>query len=118
MRIIIIVFLLLTACGKSPKPNKATYKELFSSWSNSAATMDLTGISFGNHQIAIEHSSNSGCICTLSITGDQESGNASLSSCYHYGPVDMCSSGTHTYVYTNVNATLTICEGSACEVYR
>jgi hypothetical protein len=108
----------LTACGGSDDKATAS-KELFSSWSAGDAVLDLTGYDFEvTNPLSYATSANTGCHCSVIISGTQSSGTAYIWSCSHYGPQNTCSPGGTYYDYTNVNATLTLCDGTDCAVYR
>lgn len=115
--ILLIAVAGVSACGESEE--SAGSKDLFSLWthSSSAVTLDLRGAGFGGSEIELQYSPNSGCVCTLEVTGSQTSGTALLYSCDNYGPVNYCSAGATAYTYTNQGGVLTLCDGT-CEAYR
>lgn len=117
-KILVILMLLLSACSSKDGSAPAS-KDLFSSWAAGSTTLNLAGLNFGVNSITMVTSPNTGCYCTLEITGDQSQGDAYLSGCTHYGPANFCEPGASAFTYVNVNATLTLCEtGSSCTTYR
>ena len=108
----------LTACGGVGESGEAN-KSLFSEWTSTSTglVMDLRNAGYGPQAFRYYTASNNGCDCTLEILGNNESGTAPLSSCTHFGPTDVCSSGTTIYNYTNQNNTLSLCNGG-CEDYQ
>lgn len=110
----------LTACGGGSDDGQAS-KALFSEWTSTETgiVLDVTNAQFDvAYAVTFVNSPNTGCNCTVRITGGETSGVVAITACSHYGPVNQCLQGANYFDYTNQNATLTLCLNSDCEVYR
>lgn len=124
MRYLLIV-IFLTACaksgGSSDSNQSASNKDLFSQWSSSSYSLDLSQLQFG-HSASIVWILNNGanCTSTIVVNGDGGSGSASISNSHWTGGGSGdpgCSSFNNSWSYQNSGGELTACAQS-CEVFH
>lgn len=112
----------LTACGGGGDDDSS--KELFSVWTRDgdAATFDLSGIGFGQHNIFVIDRDGSQCNCVLTVIGTQEQGTMALNQCtYVVGSSSRdpgCSSRNVAGNFTNRNSVLTLSSSNGSVTFR
>lgn len=102
----------VTACGgggdEAPQE-----KNLFSLWTEKTtkAPLNLLNSNFGVKTAFTTEETGVSCTCTMVVTGTQQSGNASVSSCVKTGTdwaLSLCTQLTGVYVYSKSIDTLTV----------
>lgn len=116
MKTLILITLILSACGRN---EDAADKALFSRWTRTSdsSVLDLTGGTF-NTPIALYITVTTGQSCSpvVTVTGNESSGTAVI--VYPSGRPGYCPAIDLTYTYTKFSATLVVCTGGSCGEYR
>ena len=116
MKTLILITLLLAACGRN---EDTADKALFSSWTRTsdASVLDLTGGSFGTAlNLYVVGSGGQACNPVITITGSESSGTAVI--VYPSGRPGYCPAIDLNYTYTKFSTTLVVCTGGSCGEYR